>query len=92
MKMVAIPPTTPPAMAAVFELLPPEGGGVGDLAEDTLEEDAGVTDTLEEDDVGARDTPEGPRIEPGPNSGESPTAYDWLAFQSFSVVTSIRAH
>jgi len=62
--LAAIPPATLPAMAAVFELLPPvgdfEGEGEGDLAEDTLEEDVGVTEPLEE-----------PGIRPGPSSGES---------------------
>jgi len=60
MMITATPPAAPPAMAAVFELLPP----VGDIVEDALEEDVGVTDGDRE-----RDRPAGLRIEPGPSSG-----------------------
>jgi hypothetical protein len=60
METPTIEPTTPPAMAAEFTLLPFEGGGVGNPVEEALEEE--VTDAFE-----------GPMIEPGPNSGESPT-------------------
>jgi hypothetical protein len=47
-------------MVATLPLLLFEGGGVGDPVEEALEEGVGVTDALE-----------GPRIEPGPSSGES---------------------
>jgi hypothetical protein len=66
MKIVTIEPATLPAIIIVmFEPLPPEDDGVvvadmGVPLEDALEVDEGMTDT-----------PEGPRIEPGPSSGES---------------------
>jgi hypothetical protein len=67
----ATPPTIVPAMAAVFDLLPPILGdpspeeGVEDAPGENVEctlEDVGVTDV---------ETPEGPRIQPGETSGES---------------------
>jgi hypothetical protein len=58
METTAIPPTTPPAMAPTFELLPFEGG-VGD---GEPVEDAPVEDVY---------TPDAPRIAPGPYSGVS---------------------
>jgi hypothetical protein len=56
MEMAAIPATTPPTMAPTFVLLPPE-----------FDEDP-VKDGLGEVVV---DTPEGPKIAPGPYSGLS---------------------
>jgi hypothetical protein len=61
--ITATPPTTPPAMAPVFEL-PPPGSGVGDPVEDGLREYVGVVDTPE-------GTLEGLMSEPGPASGVS---------------------
>jgi hypothetical protein len=55
MEMAAIPPTTPPAMAPAFGLLPPES------------DEGPVKDGVEEV-VGA---PEGPKNVPGPYSGLS---------------------
>jgi len=69
MRTAATSPPAPPTMAAVFELLPPVGGStvsVGDIVEDALEEDVGVTDGDRD-----KDRPAGLRVEPGPNSGES---------------------
>jgi hypothetical protein len=67
MKIAATPPAAPPAMAAVFELPRPPGDGlsvgVGDIVEDALEVDVGVTDT--------EMTPEGLRTKPGSTSGMS---------------------
>ncbi len=59
MEMAAIPPTTPPAMAPGFELLPPEPD------EDPVKDGVGVVmvvDTV---------TPLGPKKVPGPYSGLS---------------------
>jgi hypothetical protein len=53
---------TTPAMAAVFELPPFRGEGVGGPVEDALEADVGVTDTPE----GASKEP---RTGQGPSSG-----------------------
>jgi hypothetical protein len=61
MEIVAIPPTTPPAIAPAFELLP--FGGVGAMDGVPVE----VEDALAED----VDTPDGPKIAPGPYSGLS---------------------
>jgi hypothetical protein len=61
MRIAATPPTTPPAMAPVLELPPAGGGGTGGVVEDALEEDVGVVEL---------ERLEGPRIEPGGNSGE----------------------
>jgi hypothetical protein len=58
METTAIPPTTPPAIAPAFELLPFGGGvpvGDGDPVEDALAEDVY--------------TPDVPKIAPGPYSG-----------------------
>jgi hypothetical protein len=61
MRIATTPPTTPPAIAPAFELPPAGGGGAGDVVEDAMEEDVGVTEL---------EAPEGPRIEPGGISGE----------------------
>jgi len=75
METTARPPTTPPAIAPAFELLPFGGGvGDGDPVEDALAEDVY--------------TPDAAKIAPGPYSGLSPAACDSLAFQLFSFVTS----
>ena len=55
MANAAIPPTMPPAMAPTFELPPPDMGNP----------------VAVEEEMGGVDTPEGPRIEPGPISGKS---------------------
>jgi hypothetical protein len=58
METTAIPPTTPPTIAPVFEPLPFGGGVVGgDPVEDALAEDV--------------NTPDAPKIAPGPYSGLS---------------------
>jgi hypothetical protein len=68
-EIAAIPPTTPPAIAPVFELWPTRMGVVGDVVEDVLEV---VEEKLAvEEDVGATDALEGPRIAPGASSGLS---------------------
>ena len=54
METTATPPTMPPTIAPVFELLP-FGVGVGDPVEDALAEDVY--------------TPDAPNIAPGPYSG-----------------------
>lgn len=69
MEIAAIPPTTPPAIAPEFELWPTRMGVVGDIVEDVLE--VVVGELAIEEDVGATDTPEGPRIAPGASSGSS---------------------
>jgi hypothetical protein len=56
METTAIPPTTPPAIAPVFELLPFRAV-VGDAVEDALAEDVY--------------TPDAPKNAPGPYSGLS---------------------
>ena len=63
MVITATPPMTPPAMAPVFDLPPPEVG-VDDPVEDGFKEYVGVADTPEE-------TLEGPMTLPGPSSGVS---------------------
>jgi hypothetical protein len=68
MEIAAIPPTTPPAIAPVFELLPTMEV-VDEVVEDVLEV---VEEKLAvEEDVGATDTLDGPRIAPGASSGLS---------------------
>jgi hypothetical protein len=69
MEIAAIPPTTPPAIAPEFELWPTRVGAVGDIVEDVLE--VFVEALAIEEDVGARDTLDGPRIAPGTSSGLS---------------------
>ena len=61
METIAIPPTTPPAIAPTFELLP-FGAAVrdGDPVEDARAEE--MADVY---------TPDGPKIAPGPYSGLS---------------------
>jgi hypothetical protein len=57
MEITATPPTTPPTIAPVFELLPFRGAVIGDAVEDALAEDVY--------------TPDAPKIAPGPYSGLS---------------------
>jgi hypothetical protein len=59
MEMAAIPPTTPPAMAPAFELLPPEPD------EDPVRDGVGVVVVVNSV------MPSGPKIVPGPYSGLS---------------------
>jgi hypothetical protein len=70
MEIVAIPPTTPPAIAPEFEVLPFGGTGVGDGVpaelEDALAEDVDTTGGLAEDVVTVVS-----KIAPGPYSGLS---------------------
>jgi hypothetical protein len=71
MEIVAIPPTTPPAIAPAFELLPFGGVGVGvgvpvEL-EDALADDVYTPDTIAE----VVDSPVPSIIAPGPYSGLS---------------------
>ena len=54
MEIIAIPPTTPPAMAPAW---PPDFEDVGDAVEDALAEAEDVN------------TPEAPKTAPGPYSG-----------------------
>jgi len=87
MAITVTPPTTPPTMAPVFELLPTESEIVG-----KDEDDAEF--------VGVREVPVGPVMtelgepinEPGPISGLSPAANDLFASHAFSRVMSRRAH
>jgi hypothetical protein len=96
--IAAKPPTTPPAMAPVFELCPLAGTGVEELLVDEVEVPVGPV----EEEMGV---PPGPRSVPGPISVPSkevrykcetatrggrqgrgfppPRRYDWVAFQSF---------
>lgn len=63
MEIIAIPPMTPPTTAPVW---PPECEGVEDDVED------GVEEALADDvDTPGVDTPEAPKIAPGPYSGVS---------------------
>lgn len=91
------PPTTPPTMAPMFELL----FGVDEEVGFTVEEDSPKSDDVvplrvPEAETVAPETetaaPEGPSIAPGAFSGESPTEKDLFAFQLFSDVISMRAH
>jgi hypothetical protein len=63
------PPTTPPMMAPVFELLFGEGEGVGFTAEEGSPRNDDVA-PLRVPDAGTV-APEGPSIAPGACSGES---------------------
>jgi hypothetical protein len=59
MEIIAILPMTPPAMGPAW---PPECEGVEDAVEDALADDADTPDV---------ETPEAPKIAPGPYSGPS---------------------
>jgi len=64
--IATIPPTTPPAMAPVFELCPLIGTGVEELLVDEVEVPVGpVGEEMK--------VPPGPRSVPGPISVPSPT-------------------
>jgi hypothetical protein len=63
-EMAPIPPTTPPAMAPVFELCLPTGVAEFELVEDDEEVEVGP---VEEE----LTVPDGPRSAPGPISGLS---------------------
>jgi len=99
MEIAAIPPTTPPAMAPAFE--PPVAVGVGvgvggdvkPWVEDVSVDPVGFEEVrVAPVPVPVVGEPEVPIRAPGPISGKSPAAIDVLAFQSFSRVTSRRAH
>src|SRR5229473_2316948 len=64
METATIPPTTPPAMAPMFELLPPEPDE--DPVKDGVRVEVGVREVVE-----VVDTPLGPKNAPGPYSGLS---------------------
>jgi hypothetical protein len=68
MEIAAIPPTTPPAIALEFELWPTGMGVVGDIVDDVLEVVSVVEELVIEEDVGAIDALERPRIAPGASS------------------------
>jgi hypothetical protein len=67
MEIAAIAPTTPPAIAPPFEVLPFGGPGVGGM--DGVGD--GVTVELEDALTRDVDTPAAPKIAPGPYSGLS---------------------
>jgi hypothetical protein len=63
-----IPATLPVIMVVVFEPVPPDDEGVVEgVVADTVVPLEDALDVAE----GMTDAPEGPRIEPGPSSGES---------------------
>lgn len=79
MESPPIPPATPPAMAPVFDLLPSIGIGVAEFEEEPRElllvEELELELRLEAGVKGralvgvVEETPDGPSIVPGPNSG-----------------------
>jgi hypothetical protein len=66
MKITAMPPTTPPAIAPAFEQWPTRMGDVGNIVEEVLE--VVVGELALEEDVGATDALEGLRIAQGASS------------------------
>jgi len=100
--ITATPPTVPPTIAAVFELLPLEGEGVGEEDDDNGNEVVAAGKFADDPELG----PVGPKPLivvvvvpppinwPGPISGVSPTPIAWTESQrgKASRVTSMRAH
>jgi len=91
MEIAATPPTTPPAMAPTFELLP-LGEGLADVVIGPPVVVAGVPPVPVARLVPLAEEPELPISAPAPISGESPVVCDWVEFQLFWSVTSMRAH